>query len=1006
MKRISVFACLAFTSIFAFNTFAAELPQRARGHDGVYHGGSAQFTKSGRDTIFLIGPWGSGAQVNGQFQNEQGTPAWNNWTHWDVTQITETHWHVSDYAASNLNATPGNLAAYCGDAAYASCDPDDPVGGYGNSWHDILEFNYVVADASMGCTMTVSGIFNSNTEPGYDYTTFRFDTADAPVDQSINDGIHSAEPFNYSHAYGPADYVGQNNNEVCFQIVVTSDSGWSDEDCSYWGDGACQVDDITVQCTNGNYYYFTDFQAESLNPFIPTFPPGVGDFAEIWTHLEDVDPCISNYSAQVAFIDDGTQVEGVGPSYCLNWCYGPGGYIVNTTGGASVDGHLWNVVESPVVTWPGAEFLGAEVEFDIYRHEDLSADAPGIFYNWGVRSTADEAAYPIASRSWMDRTFVYYGGPDYVRAGDVVSDLMEPGVTHAQVQFSCFELGYVWGWDGDDGYPAPYFDNVSFKAFQAEGPGMYTREIDIAQDNFTEIGEEVDFSDLAVNNVRFDGAMNKAVGGEEHNIPRDSILCDVASVRVGGELTSNRLVYTMQRNPVFDSVRDPDWGVSGATPGIEQNYQTHYCYDLPDSGFLFPGDVLHYYFEATDEVGHTDPQTSTLPVDISGFGDFSTPTAYHTGFQVHALPSIDADGSQPGILLWNDFGNRGGENEWYSALAGLDLVKGVDYDVYYTNGPSSGVGCGLGGRAVYEQIKNYTDLLYTCGNLGVNTISNGDFNNDPGRDIQLLNDWFAFGEGRDAFFTGDELVTDLSQAGALTSGFVNDMMNVQLHTNNIRPLINNQTTPLILPVEQNSVFYTTTAWIAYGGCMGINTFDAFEAGDGAENLARFTNPSGEPDYIYSAATLNMPDDDRIITMPYDFMFIYTDPNHPISPGVAARTNMLREILAFFQVPYIGWPISDVLPDAARFTVRNHPNPFNPATRIEFNMPRDGQLTLKIYNVRGELVKTLIDETRAAGSGHVMWDGTNAQGSNVSSGVYFYEARTGGEIKVNKIALVK
>ena len=89
-----------------------------------------------------------------------------------------------------------------------------------------------------------------------------------------------------------------------------------------------------------------------------------------------------------------------------------------------------------------------------------------------------------------------------------------------------------------------------------------------------------------------------------------------------------------------------------------------------------------------------------------------------------------------------------------------------------------------------------------------------------------------------------------------------------------------------------------------------------------------------------------------------------------------------------------------------FTAKAYPNPFNPVTKIDFTMPKPGHLSLKIFNVRGELVRTLINEVRAEGPGHVMWDGTTDQGKRVSSGVYFYEARTAGEVKVNKMTLVK
>jgi len=72
-----MFACLALTLVFAMNAFASELPQRALGHDSVYHGGNAEFAKSGRDTVFLIGPWGSDAQVNGQFETDSKASSWN-----------------------------------------------------------------------------------------------------------------------------------------------------------------------------------------------------------------------------------------------------------------------------------------------------------------------------------------------------------------------------------------------------------------------------------------------------------------------------------------------------------------------------------------------------------------------------------------------------------------------------------------------------------------------------------------------------------------------------------------------------------------------------------------------------------------------------------------------------------------------------------------------------------------------------------------------------------------
>jgi len=70
--------------------------------------------------------------------------------------------------------------------------------------------------------------------------------------------------------------------------------------------------------------------------------------------------------------------------------------------------------------------------------------------------------------------------------------------------------------------------------------------------------------------------------------------------------------------------------------------------------------------------------------------------------------------------------------------------------------------------------------------------------------------------------------------------------------------------------------------------------------------------------------------------------------------------------------------------------QNVPNPFNPATRIDFSVPSAGRTTLRIYDADGRVVRTLIDEPRSTGNYFVYWDGKNDSGSRMASGVYFYE----------------
>ena len=73
--------------------------------------------------------------------------------------------------------------------------------------------------------------------------------------------------------------------------------------------------------------------------------------------------------------------------------------------------------------------------------------------------------------------------------------------------------------------------------------------------------------------------------------------------------------------------------------------------------------------------------------------------------------------------------------------------------------------------------------------------------------------------------------------------------------------------------------------------------------------------------------------------------------------------------------------------------QNYPNPFNPSTTIEFTLPVAQRVILEIYDISGQLVKTLIDALKPAGIYKVDWDGTNEAGEQVASGVYFYRLRT-------------
>jgi hypothetical protein len=86
--------------------------------------------------------------------------------------------------------------------------------------------------------------------------------------------------------------------------------------------------------------------------------------------------------------------------------------------------------------------------------------------------------------------------------------------------------------------------------------------------------------------------------------------------------------------------------------------------------------------------------------------------------------------------------------------------------------------------------------------------------------------------------------------------------------------------------------------------------------------------------------------------------------------------------------------------------QNYPNPFNPRTTIEFDMPRRSHVTIEVFNLLGQRIRTLIDENRAAGSHRVDWDGTNDLGLSMATGVYLYKLTTGDISLSKKMLLLK
>jgi hypothetical protein len=145
-----------------------------------------------------------------------------------------------------------------------------------------------------------------------------------------------------------------------------------------------------------------------------------------------------------------------------------------------------------------------------------------------------------------------------------------------------------------------------------------------------------------------------------------------------------------------------------------------------------------------------------------------------------------------------------------------------------------------------------------------------------------------------------------------------------------------------------------------------------------------------------------------LTFPFGFNYV-ADTFAKSATGVSDRSVFLAEVLnAFGENVFPGAATQTDTPGSRRLVVeQNHPNPFNPSTTIRFTAPTRGEVGVRVYNLKGQLVRTLFDQVVEGGvATSVKWDGKDELGTAVSSGVYLYQVKGSGFSETKKMALVR
>ena len=192
----------------------------------------------------------------------------------------------------------------------------------------------------------------------------------------------------------------------------------------------------------------------------------------------------------------------------------------------------------------------------------------------------------------------------------------------------------------------------------------------------------------------------------------------------------------------------------------------------------------------------------------------------------------------------------------------------------------------------------------------------------------------------------------------------------------------------------------------FGGCPIINKFDVLDKTGNGKWALDYPAYNGTTYYAGIMSHWQNGSGAGIRTMWFGFSFqdIRDDSMGPSGLPID-RFKITQAIFAFFQ----GSTNADITPAATPASYRlaqNFPNPFNPSTTIQYDMKEKGLVRIKIYNVAGALVRTVVDGVKDAGTYSIAWDGRNSAGTAVASGIYFYKMEAKGFAETRKMVLLR
>ena len=165
--------------------------------------------------------------------------------------------------------------------------------------------------------------------------------------------------------------------------------------------------------------------------------------------------------------------------------------------------------------------------------------------------------------------------------------------------------------------------------------------------------------------------------------------------------------------------------------------------------------------------------------------------------------------------------------------------------------------------------------------------------------------------------------------------------------------------------------------------------------------------SGDMKYVLESGEIEVLNQSETLTIEYDISIDAGDKMEWVLASETGAKFVLEgagEIIVPSEQKFVLNRIP-VIPET--FTLhQNFPNPFNPITTLSYDLPKDSDVRLAIFDMLGNEVATLVNTTQEAGFKSVQWDATDSMGIHVSAGVYLYQIQAGEHVQTRKMVLLK